>query len=111
MLTEDTTRVMGRLKAVFRSQAIACTGKKLYGHKHRDEYLVQLGAGALRRRAECLYQELEALQQLHRQAKRDLTMKWRKYPESKLLCTISFLGQGRAACLAESEVIATSNGS
>jgi len=27
MLTEDTTRTMERLKAVFRGQAIACTGK------------------------------------------------------------------------------------
>jgi hypothetical protein len=30
MLNEDTTRVMGRLKAVFRSHAIPCAGKKLY---------------------------------------------------------------------------------
>src|SRR5208283_3928503 len=58
MLTEDTTRVMGRLKAVFRSQAIGSTGKKLYGPKHRGEYLEALGACALRRRAECLYQQL-----------------------------------------------------
>jgi len=28
MLTADTTRVMGRLKAVLRSQAITCTVKK-----------------------------------------------------------------------------------
>ena len=30
-LTEDTTRIMGRLKALYRSQAIACAGKKPYG--------------------------------------------------------------------------------
>src|SRR5437660_11444451 len=35
MLTEDTTRVMRRSKAVFRGQAVICTGKKLYGKKHR----------------------------------------------------------------------------
>jgi hypothetical protein len=29
MLTEDTTRAMGRLKAVFRGQAISCTGRKI----------------------------------------------------------------------------------
>src|SRR5580700_350366 len=39
MLTDDTTRIKSRLKAVFRSQAIACTGKRLYGNKHRDSYL------------------------------------------------------------------------
>src|SRR5271169_6656491 len=69
MLTEDTTRVMGRLKAVFRGQAIGCAGKKLYGRKHREAYLAELGKGALRRRAECLYAELDALQLLRRQAK------------------------------------------
>ena len=41
-LTEDTTRVMARLKAVFRGQAVSCVGKKLYGKRHRKEYLGQL---------------------------------------------------------------------
>jgi len=99
MLTEDTTRVMGRLKAVFRGQAIACAGKKLYGRKHRETYLAELGTGALRRRAECLYAELEALQLLRRQAKRDMIAECRRYPESKLLCSIPFLGPVRAAVL------------
>jgi len=35
LLTEDTTRVMARIKAIFRGQAISCAGQKLYGHKHR----------------------------------------------------------------------------
>jgi transposase len=99
MLTEDTTRVMGRLKAVFRSHAIPCAGKKLYGRKHRDQYLSELGVGGLRRRAECLYEELEALQKLRRQAKRDMILECRKYPESKLLCSVPFLGPVRAAVL------------
>src|SRR5271165_861305 len=54
MLTEDTTRVMNRLKAVFRGQAVVCAGKRLYGRRHRQEYLAELGTGGLRRRAECL---------------------------------------------------------
>src|ERR1039457_3255707 len=70
-LTEDTTRVMARLKAVFRGQAVSCVGKKLYGKRHRDEYLAQLGGG-LRRRAEHLYQELDALQPLRRAVLREL---------------------------------------
>src|SRR5271156_194154 len=40
-LTEDTTRVMGRLKALYRGQAIACAGQKPYG-RHREEWLAQL---------------------------------------------------------------------
>src|SRR5213594_2755252 len=41
-LTEDTTRVMGRVKALYRSQAIACAGKKPYGRRHRREWLSKL---------------------------------------------------------------------
>jgi hypothetical protein len=78
MLTEDTTRVMGRLKAVFRGQAVACAGQKLYGKRHREDYLAQLGTGGLRRRAECLYQELDVLQQLRRQSRRELMVECRK---------------------------------
>jgi len=69
LLTEDTTRVMGRLKAVFRGQAVSCAGKKLYG-KQRAHYLAQLSTAGLRRRTEYLYRELDVLQPLRRQAKR-----------------------------------------
>ena len=41
-LTEDTTRIMGRLKALYRGQAIACAGKKPYGRRHREKWLAQL---------------------------------------------------------------------
>jgi hypothetical protein len=94
LLTEDTTRVMARIKAVFRGQAIACAGKKLYGHKHRDEYLAALGAGALRRRAELLYQELEALQQLRRRAKRELIVECRKHAGDQAALLSSISGSG-----------------
>ncbi|MGA7829765.1 MAG: transposase [Terracidiphilus sp.] len=99
LLTEDTTRVMARIKAVFRGQAISCAGQKLYGHKHRDEYLAQLGTCALRRRAELLYEELEALQKLRRQAKHEMIVECRKYPETKLLSSVPFLGPVRSAVL------------
>ena len=99
MLTEDTTRVMGRLKAVFRGQAIGCAGKKLYGRKHRDEYLTALGACALRRRAECLYQQLDALDPLRRQARHALLAECRKHAAAKWLQSVPFLGPLRAAVL------------
>lgn len=98
-LTEDTTRVMGRLKALFRGQAIGCAGKKLYGKRHREEYLVQLGAGGLRRRAECLYQELDALQPLRRQVRRELIVECRKHAATKWLQSVPFLGPVRAGVL------------
>jgi len=99
MLTEDTTRVMGRLKAVFRSQAVSCAGKKPYGKRHREHYLAQLGTRGLRQRAECLYQELDALQPLRRQARRELIVECRKQAAAKWLRSVPFLGPIRAALL------------
>jgi transposase len=99
MLTEDTTRVMGRLKAVFRGQAIGCVGKKLYGKRHREFYLGQLARGGLRRRAEYLYQEMDGLQQLRRQARRELMVECRKHAAAKLLQSVPFLGPIRTALL------------
>lgn len=98
-LTEDTTRVMGRLKALYRGQAIGCAGKKLYGKRHREEYLAQLGTGGLRRRAECLYQELDALQPLRRQVRREMIVECRKHVATKWLQSVPFLGPVRAGML------------
>jgi transposase len=99
LLTEDTTRVMGRLKAVFRGQAVPCAGKKLYGKRHREEYLAQLGGGGLRRRAECLYQELDALQPLRRQVRHELIVECRKHAAAQWLQSVPFLGPIRAGLL------------
>ena len=99
MLTEDTTRVMGRLKAVFRGQAVSCAGKKLYGKRQRGDYLAQLGTGGLRRRAECLYRELDVLQQLRRQSRRELIVECRKHAAARWLQSVPFLGPIRAGLL------------
>jgi hypothetical protein len=97
-LTEDTTRVMARLKAVFRGQAVSCVGKKLYGKRHREEYLAQLDGG-LRRRAEHLYQELDALQPLRHAVRRELMGECRKHAAAQWLQSVPFLGPIRAALL------------
>jgi transposase len=98
MLTEDTTRVMGRLKAVYRSQAVACTGKKVFGKRHRERYLEKL-AGGVRYRAACLYQQLDALLPLRHQAKRELIAECRKHAAMRWLCSVPYLGPIRAAVL------------
>src|SRR5271157_4061514 len=98
-LTEDTTRIMGRLKALYRSQAIACAGKKPYGSRHREEWLAQLSESGLQRRAQRLYQELDLLQQLRREARRDLILECGKHNETKWLRTVPWLGPIRAALL------------
>jgi transposase len=97
-LTDDATRVMGRLKALYRGQAVKCAGKKPYG-RYRGEWLAQLPEAGMQRRAERLYEELDALQTLRRQARQDLLVESHKHAAVKLLRTVPFLGPIRAALL------------
>jgi transposase len=61
-LTQDTTRVMNRIKSVYRSWAIACAGTSVYSRHHRAEWLAQLVEPGVRIRAEHLYQQLDSLE-------------------------------------------------
>lgn len=98
-LTEDTTRTKGRIKALYRSQAISCVGKKPFGRRYRTEWLAQLTQAGMHRRAELLYEELDALLSLRRQALQELILESRKHDAVKLLRTVPFLGPIRAAVL------------
>ncbi len=69
---KDLTRVMSRLKAVYRSWAIPCGGRSVYYRRHRAEWLAKIPHPGPRRRAELLYEQLDALQRLRQQAKREL---------------------------------------
>jgi hypothetical protein len=73
-LTQDLTRVMNRIKAVYRGRGIPCASQKVYNPHHRDEWLKKLREPGLRRRAERLYQQLDQLQPLRKPAARC----WRK---------------------------------
>jgi transposase len=99
MLTEDTTRIMNRLKAVFRSQAVSCHGKSVFRPDRREAYLAQLPTPGLRQRAELLYQELQAVHLLRLRAKREMLAECRKHPAMKWLQSVPFLGTVRTAVL------------
>ena len=98
-LTEDTTRVMSRLKALYRSQAIATEGKKLYTKRRRQQWLKELTQAGRRYRAQRMFEQLDALQGFRRQARRDLFVECRKHPATTVLTSIPFLGPIRAALL------------
>ena len=53
----------------------------------------------LQRRAQRLYQQLDLVQQLRREARHDLILECRKHRESKLLRTVPWLGPIRVALL------------
>jgi len=51
-ITKDLTRVMTRLKAIYRSWAIPCAGQQVYAPRHRTEWLAKISEAGVRRRAE-----------------------------------------------------------
>jgi transposase len=53
-IVKDLSRVMNRLKAVYRSWAIPCAGRDVYYRRHRTQWLAKIGKPAVRRRAERL---------------------------------------------------------
>jgi hypothetical protein len=60
-ITKDVTRVMNRIKALYRSWAIPCSGTGVYAPRHRAEWLSKLVEPGVRVRAQRLYQQLDLL--------------------------------------------------
>jgi len=69
IITRDLGRVMTRVKAIYRSWAIPCSGKQVYGSRHRAELLGKIKEPGVRLRTEFYYQQLDTLRSL-RQAVR-----------------------------------------
>ena len=98
-ITKDLGRVLLRVKAIYRSWAIPCTGKQVYAPQHRAEWLAKITEPGVRRRAEFYYQQLDALRSLRREVRRELLEESKKHPAWKLLCQIPSIGPIRAAVL------------
>jgi transposase len=96
-IVKDLSRVMNRLKAVYRSWAIPCAGRDVYYARHRAEWLGKLQEAGVRRRAEQLYQQLDMLQHLRQQARRELLTESRKHTITAKLRQIPFMGPIRSA--------------
>ena len=97
--TRDLTRVMSRLKAVYRSWAIPCAGRDVYYTRHRKEWLGKIKHAGVRRRAEHLYQHLDILKQLRQQVRRELLLESRKHTITAKLRQIPCVGPIRSALL------------
>jgi transposase len=96
---QDLTRVMNRLKALYRSWAIPCAGERVYAPRHRNEWLAKITEAGVRRRAEFYYQQLDALQAIAPAARRDLLAESKKHSAANLLRQIPSIGPIRAALL------------
>lgn len=98
-LVTDSTQVMNRLKAIYRGRAIPSKGSRVYSPRFRDAWLNQLREPGVRRRTELLYQQLDLLLLLRRQARKALIAEGRKQAAYKVLRSIPTLGPVRVAVL------------
>ncbi len=98
-ISKDLTRVMNRLKALYRSWAIPCAGTQVYAPRHRSEWLGKIREAGVRRRAEVFYQQLDGLQASRQAVRRDLLAESRKHSATKLLRQVPCIGPIRAALL------------
>jgi Transposase and inactivated derivatives len=96
-ISKDLTRVMNRLKALYRSWGIPCAGKEVYAPRHRAEWLGKISEAGVRRRAEHYYQQLDVLRPLRQEVRRDLLTEAKKHKAWNLLRQIPGIGAIRAA--------------
>jgi hypothetical protein len=96
-LTEDATRTMNRLKAVYRSQAIKCSGRDVSYTRHREAWLAKLKEVGLRLRAGVLYAPLDDLRGLRREAKKAMLKEARPQRAFKQLSKVPGVGPIRVA--------------
>jgi transposase len=95
-LTQDTTRVKNRLKAIYRSRGLVDTTEEIYVPKDREGWLTQLPESK-RQRAELLGEQLDALTPLRRRAEKWLREEAKGHPAIQWVSSVPGLGSIRSA--------------
>jgi transposase len=98
-LVEDSTRVMLRIKALFRARAILTPGTSVYRPSERKKWLAMIESRGGRMRAESLLQQLDTLFELQPKAKAAMITEARRQPGWKTLRSMPFFGPVRVALL------------
>lgn len=98
-LRKDVTRIMNRIKALYRSWGIACGGKSCYGQRQRSQWLAKLPPGGVRQRADQLYQQLDAVRPLMQAARKTMLTEGKKHMVCGRLKQIPYIGPVRATLL------------
>ena len=98
-LVADATRLMLRIKAIFRARGIETKGTKVYRARHRTKWTRQLTERGVRSRAETLYAQLDVTLELRRKARAAMLREAHRQPGWKILASIPFFGPIRVALL------------
>src|SRR5260370_37722297 len=88
---------MTRLKELYRGWGIPCAGSRVYAQRYRQEWLNKIPQAGVRRRAELLYQQLDALRAVRRKVRPEFVPESRKQKPAKQLRQIPCIGPIRAA--------------
>ena len=91
-LVSDTTRVMNRLKAIYRGRAIGCGGHDIYRQDRRRQWLEKLKEPGAKQRAGFLYEQLGALKPLRHKAKLAMVKEARRQAAYVWLMSVPKLG-------------------
>jgi transposase len=87
---------MTRIKAIFRGRGIRTPGRGVYQPKQREQWLETLTEPGIHQRAAWLYEQLDQLRVLRREAKQVMLAESQKHRAVSLLKTIPELGSIRA---------------
>ena len=98
-ISKDQARVMSRLKALYRSWGIPCSGKQVYTPRNREQWLSKITQPGVRRRAELLYQQMDGLSVVRHTVRGELLTDSRRHPAVKILRQIPLIGPLRATLL------------
>src|SRR5215472_3677043 len=91
-LSIDTQRTMARIKAIYRARGIQTPGRGVYQPKQRQRWLEMLTDAGIRQRAAWLYEQLDQLKPLRREAKQAMLTESRRHRAVSLLRTIPQMG-------------------
>jgi transposase len=95
--TRTLIRLRNQLKAVFRSDAIACPGSRVYAADKREEWLAKLTSASAQFEARELLASIEYLAQSKARTYRQLTCRARQFPLIKTFQQVPGIGLVRAA--------------
>lgn len=98
-LVDDSTRVMLRVKAIFRGRAIGTAGEAVYRPSQRVMWLAKLDGRGARTRAASLLAQLDVLLELRAKARATMIAEARRQPGWKILRSVPFLGPVRVAVI------------
>ena len=98
-ISKDQARVMSRLKALYRSWGIPCSGTQVYAPRYREQWLSKIAQPGVRRRAELFYQQMDGLSVVRHTVRGELLAESRKHQAVKILRQIPLIGPLRAALL------------